>query len=137
MKTIAGVDEDGRGSLIGPVYAAAVIIEKKISRSKNDRRFFVRNDHLKKSKPEFSSGFKPKTSNDFHKRSTEINKNFEIRKKAEERATKRFRGLKEDELGPKKTNLSKSKNKTKTQKAKTKAKTKQNLQFAELFGQGS
>jgi len=90
----------------------SVIIEKKISRSKNDRRFFVRNDHLKKSKPEFSSGLKPKTSNDFHKRSTEINKNFEIRKKAEERATKRFRGLKEDELGPKKTNLSKSKNST-------------------------
>jgi len=25
MKTIAGVDEVGRGSLIGPVYAAAVI----------------------------------------------------------------------------------------------------------------
>ena len=26
MKTIAGVDEVGRGSLIGPVYAAAVIL---------------------------------------------------------------------------------------------------------------
>ena len=26
---IAGVDEVGRGSLVGPVYAAAVIIEKK------------------------------------------------------------------------------------------------------------
>ena len=29
MKIIAGVDEVGRGSLIGPVYAAAVILKKK------------------------------------------------------------------------------------------------------------
>ena len=28
MKFIAGVDEVGRGSLIGPVYAAAVILKK-------------------------------------------------------------------------------------------------------------
>ena len=32
MKTIAGVDEVGRGSLIGPVYAAAVILNKSIER---------------------------------------------------------------------------------------------------------
>ena len=32
MKTIAGVDEVGRGSLIGPVYAAAVILNKSINR---------------------------------------------------------------------------------------------------------
>jgi len=31
-KIIAGVDEVGRGSLIGPVYAAAVIINKSINR---------------------------------------------------------------------------------------------------------
>tara|TARA_Y100000590_G_scaffold363662_1_gene421447 strand:+ start:1204 stop:1782 length:579 start_codon:yes stop_codon:yes gene_type:complete len=31
---IAGVDEVGRGSLIGPVYAAAVILNKKIDKSK-------------------------------------------------------------------------------------------------------
>ena len=29
-KIIAGVDEVGRGSLIGPVYAAAVILNSKI-----------------------------------------------------------------------------------------------------------
>ena len=29
---IAGVDEVGRGSLIGPVYAAAVILNKKINK---------------------------------------------------------------------------------------------------------
>ena len=32
MKIIAGVDEVGRGSLIGPVYAAAVILNKKIDK---------------------------------------------------------------------------------------------------------
>ena len=31
MKVIAGVDEVGRGSLIGPVYAAAVILDKSIN----------------------------------------------------------------------------------------------------------
>ena len=32
MKIIAGVDEVGRGSLIGPVYAAAVILNKQINK---------------------------------------------------------------------------------------------------------
>ena len=32
MKLIAGVDEVGRGSLIGPVYAAAVILNKSIDK---------------------------------------------------------------------------------------------------------
>ena len=32
MKIIAGIDEVGRGSLIGPVYAAAVILNKKINK---------------------------------------------------------------------------------------------------------
>ena len=31
-RMIAGVDEVGRGSLIGPVYAAAVILNKKINK---------------------------------------------------------------------------------------------------------
>ena len=30
MRLIAGVDEVGRGSLIGPVYAAAVILNRTI-----------------------------------------------------------------------------------------------------------
>ena len=33
-KIIAGVDEVGRGSLIGPVYAAAVILKKKLDKKK-------------------------------------------------------------------------------------------------------
>ena len=32
MRTLAGVDEVGRGSLIGPVYAAAVILNKSINK---------------------------------------------------------------------------------------------------------
>ena len=32
MKNIAGVDEVGRGSLVGPVYAAAVILNKSINK---------------------------------------------------------------------------------------------------------
>jgi len=32
MKIIAGVDEVGRGSLVGPVYAAAVILNKSINK---------------------------------------------------------------------------------------------------------
>ena len=32
MKIIAGIDEVGRGSLIGPVYAAAVILNKSINK---------------------------------------------------------------------------------------------------------
>ena len=31
MKIIAGVDEVGRGSLIGPVYAAAVILNESVN----------------------------------------------------------------------------------------------------------
>ena len=33
-KLIAGVDEVGRGSLIGPVFAAAVILNTKINKKK-------------------------------------------------------------------------------------------------------
>ena len=48
MKIIAGVDEVGRGSLIGPVYASAVILKKSINQkllkdskslSKKDRKY--------------------------------------------------------------------------------------------------
>ncbi len=34
MKIIAGVDEVGRGSLVGPVFAAAVILKKTINKKK-------------------------------------------------------------------------------------------------------
>ena len=52
MKVIAGVDEVGRGSLIGPVYAAAVILNesinkkllkdsKSLSKNKREKLFFL------------------------------------------------------------------------------------------------
>ena len=37
MKIIAGVDEVGRGSLIGPVYAAAVILNKSINKKEESK----------------------------------------------------------------------------------------------------
>ena len=40
-KIIAGVDEVGRGSLVGPVYAAAVIFNKKIDKKKMKKLFFL------------------------------------------------------------------------------------------------
>ena len=51
MKIIAGVDEVGRGSLIGPVYAAAVILNKSVNKKilkdskilkKNKKRNFIK-----------------------------------------------------------------------------------------------
>ena len=37
MKIVAGVDEVGRGSLIGPVYAAAVILNNSIKKNKKKK----------------------------------------------------------------------------------------------------
>ncbi len=55
IKIIAGVDEVGRGSLIGPVYAAAVILRKstnqkilKDSKSLTQKKRLVLSDYIKK-----------------------------------------------------------------------------------------
>ena len=47
MKILAGVDEVGRGSLIGPVYAAAVILNKSIN-----KKFLKDSKKLSKNKRE-------------------------------------------------------------------------------------
>ena len=47
-KLVAGVDEVGRGSLIGPVYAAAVILNKNIN-----KKDFKDSKKLNKTKREF------------------------------------------------------------------------------------
>ena len=45
MKVSAGVDEVGRGSLIGPVYAAAVILNKSIDiKLLKDSKSFAKNN---------------------------------------------------------------------------------------------
>ncbi len=40
-KIIAGVDEVGRGSLIGPVYAAAVILDKSINKKISYKQVYL------------------------------------------------------------------------------------------------
>ena len=52
MKIIAGVDEVGRGSLIGPVYAAAVILNKSV-----DKRILKDSKSLTKSKRKILSKY--------------------------------------------------------------------------------
>ena len=57
MKIIAGVDEVGRGSLIGPVYAAAVILKKGIN-----KKLLKDSKSLTKSKREFLAKYIKKNS---------------------------------------------------------------------------
>ena len=57
MKLIAGVDEVGRGSLIGPVYAAAVILNKSIN-----KKILRDSKSLTKSKREVLSKYIKKNS---------------------------------------------------------------------------
>ena len=57
MKIIAGVDEVGRGSLIGPVYAAAVILNKSIKEN-----LLRDSKSLKKNKREILSNYVKKNS---------------------------------------------------------------------------
>jgi len=57
MKIIAGVDEVGRGSLIGPVFAAAVILNKSIN-----KKLLKDSKKLTKPKREFLSKYIKKNS---------------------------------------------------------------------------
>ena len=57
MKIIAGVDEVGRGSLIGPVYAAAVILNKSIN-----KKILKDSKKLSKSKREILAKYIKKNS---------------------------------------------------------------------------
>jgi len=88
-------------------YKKSVIIEKKISGRRNERRFSERENNLNKSR--FADKTQFKNQDRFSSRNSPINQNSEIRKKAEERAKKRFKSLKEDSFQPKKSNLTKSK----------------------------
>ena len=57
MKIVAGVDEVGRGSLMGPVYAAAVILNKSIN-----KKLLKDSKSLTKSKREILSKYIKKNS---------------------------------------------------------------------------
>ena len=88
----------------------SVVIEKKVTRRENDRRFYNRNSNLNKSSFGGEKKEKEQTSNYSKFRNPAANRNREIRKKAEERATKRFTRPEEENLQIKKSNLGKNKN---------------------------
>tara|TARA_Y100000590_G_scaffold299684_1_gene337938 strand:- start:2292 stop:4523 length:2232 start_codon:yes stop_codon:yes gene_type:complete len=75
----------------------SVVIEKKSTKRWGEKRFQPRNPNFNKNKP----------SNDFSTKKTQPYKNFDIRKMAEERATKKYKSPKEDATQQKKSSLSK------------------------------
>ena len=77
----------------------SVLIEKKAPRRWGEKKFQSRDNNFNK----------PKSTGNFFPKKTRINKNVDIRKMAEERATNRFKNLKEDSLQPKKSSLGKDK----------------------------
>jgi len=87
----------------------SVIIENKPQRRGNERRFYNRDSNLNKQSQESTNKTKTNTSNDFTRKNVTENRNFQIRKLAEERATKRFKDSKEEDTKLKKGSLGKSK----------------------------
>ena len=78
----------------------SVVIEKKAPRRWNEKKFQSRDNNVNKAK----------LANDFTHKKTATNRNIHLRKIAEERATNRFKNLKEDVLQTKKNTLGKDKN---------------------------
>ena len=76
----------------------SVIIEKKPTRRWNEKKF-QQKDNVKETK----------STSDFAHKKPNIDKNFNIRKMAEERATRRFKNLSEDNIQSKKNTLGKEK----------------------------
>ena len=88
----------------------AVIIEKKVSGGRRgERKFFERRDNLNKPRPKFGDKPQHDKSRTFSKPAP-TNRSHEIRKIAEEKATRRFRDSKDEGFQSKKTNLHKNKN---------------------------
>ena len=77
----------------------SVVIEKKPPRRWGEKKYQARDSNLNKNK----------SIGDLSSKKPPINRNFDIRKMAEERATKRFKTIKEDIIQQKKGNLSKDK----------------------------
>mgnify|MGYP001223144845 CR=1 FL=1 len=87
----------------------SVIIEKKFSRRGSDRKFYGKDNNLNK-QSKFSDKSKFSSPDKLFSNKTPANRSFEIRKIAEERATKRFTSTKKEEnFDTKKKGLSKSK----------------------------
>ena len=79
----------------------SIVVEKKISRKVNDRRVFDKGTTSARGKPDFLDKKDIKIKDSFQKKAPP-NRNFDLRKMAEERATKRFKNLRDDDLGKKK-----------------------------------
>jgi len=96
---------------VGSGYKKSVVIEKKTSVKKNEQRFSNRNKNynLDKSEQKFKDQGKQVRNEGFIQKKPSNNRNFQIRKIAEERATKRFKSHDESSLATKKGNLSKNK----------------------------
>ena len=77
----------------------SVVIEKRPPRRGGERKYHPTNNNINKSKP----------SENFFSKKPQVNKNYDIRKMAEERATKRFKNLSDEKLPQKKGNLGKEK----------------------------
>ena len=77
----------------------SVVIEKKRAKKWGEKKFQSRDNNFNK----------PKSTDNSYLKQPPINRNFDIRKMAEERATKRFKNLKEDNLQQKKSSLGKDK----------------------------
>ena len=87
----------------------SVIIEKKFSRRGSDRKFYGKDNNLNR-QSKFSDKSKFSSADKLFSNKTPANRSFEIRKIAEERATKRFTSTKKEEnFDTKKKGLSKSK----------------------------
>ena len=86
----------------------SVIVEKRVPKNRNEKKFYNRNDNLKKSTSRPQS--KPKIFKDSNIQKASPNRSFEIRKIAEERATRRFKNSEAEKFQPKKSGPSKGKN---------------------------
>jgi len=90
----------------------SVVIDKKISKRRSERRFYNRENNVGKPNLRFEDKTKAQKVDDIASKNISANRSFEIRKIAEERATKRFKNLKEESIFSKKENISKNKNLT-------------------------
>ncbi|HBR87323.1 MAG TPA: translation initiation factor IF-2, partial [Candidatus Marinimicrobia bacterium] len=90
----------------------SVVIDKKISKRRSERRFYNRENNVGKPNLRFEDKTKTQKVDDIASKNISANRSFEIRKIAEERATKRFKNLKEESIFSKKENISKNKNLT-------------------------
>ncbi len=80
-------------------HKTSVVIEKKPQRRWSEKKHQTQNNNFNKTK----------TSGNFFAKKTQLNRNFDIRKKAEERATKRFKDVEQNNLQQKKSNFGKEK----------------------------